>query len=49
MTLNNLKKKKHCDIHDIMKNKKIPLKQAFFEYNAFGTSLLFSLFSFWTF
>ena len=39
-------KKKHCDIHDIMKNKKIPLIQAFFEYNAFGTSLLFSLFIF---
>ena len=43
-----LKKKKHCDMHDIMKKKKFRLIQAFFEYNAFGTSHLFSLFSFWT-
>ena len=48
MNLNDLKNKKHCDIHDIMKNKKIPLIQTFFEHNAFGTSLLFSLFTFWT-
>ena len=39
-------RKKHCDIHDIMKNKKIPLIQIFFEHNAFGKSLLFSLFIF---
>ena len=43
-----LKKKKHCDMHDIMKKKKFRLIKAFFENNAFGTSHLFSLFSFWT-
>ena len=51
--LNNLRNKKHCinnkkHIHDITKNKTFQLIQAFFEYNAFGTSLLFYLFSFWT-
>ena len=35
-------------MHDIMKKKKFRLIQAFFEYNAFGTSHLFSLFSFLT-
>ena len=42
MNLNNWKKKKHCNIHVIMKNKKILLIQTFFEHNAFGASLLFS-------